>query len=392
MIERRLERVVREAASQYPVVTITGPRQSGKTTLCRQLFPERPYLTLEEPDVRDWATQDPRGFLAAHAAGAVFDEVQNVPELLSWLQGEVDRRDDPGRFILTGSANLPLVEAVAQSLAGRTAMLQLLPPSLDELRGFGPLADLWSVVWRGAYPRIHDRGIPPERWFSDYFATYVQRDVRQLLNIGDVNTFSTFVRLCAGRTASELNFSSLGGDAGVSHNTARSWLSVMEASFLVFRTPPWHQNLRKQLVKTPKLHFVDSGLVCWLLGIRSPAELEFHPLRGSIFESWVAAEAYKAFAHAGRVPPLFHWRETRGFEVDLVVERGPRPLLAEVKSGQTAASDAIAALAEAARSVSGEAWLVHGGALRQQRTDVDVRGWNSLSDDAWLGATPEAQR
>ena len=266
-------------------------------------------------------------------------------------------------------------------------MLQLWPPSLDELRSFGPLPDLWTVLWRGAYPRIHDRAIPADRWLSDYFATYVQRDVRQLLQIGDLNTFSTFVRLVAARTSAELNLSSLGGDAGVSHNTARAWLSVLEASHLLFQLPPWHANPRKRLVKAPKVHMCDSGLACWLLGIRSPAELEHHPLRGAIFESWVASEAAKAFIHAGQAPPLAHWRETRGFEVALVIARGARPRLVEVKSGQTAATDAVSRLAEAARATGCDAWLLHGGDVRQPRTDVDVRGWGTLSDAAWLGAS-----
>lgn len=369
------------------MVTVTGPRQSGKTTLCRGVFSGHPYVSLEAPDVRAWATEDPRGFLGEHRDGAIFDEVQNTPALLSYLQDEVDERPDPGRFVLTGSQHFGLSAAISQSLAGRTAVLQLLPPSLEELRGFPDRAeeDLVTTLWRGAWPRIHDRGVPPPRWYADYVATYVQRDVRQVLNVGDLAAFTTFVRLCAGRTGSELNLSGLGADAGVSHNTARSWLSVLETSFLCHRLPAWHRNTRKQLVKAPKLHFFDTGLACWLLGLTEPEQLRHHPLRGPLFETWVFTEAYKAHVHAGHDARLFHWRETRGAEVDLVVDRPEGPLLVEVKSGATVPGDALRQLATAAGDLgSARARLVHGGADRGARLGVELRPWISLDDAAWL--------
>jgi predicted AAA+ superfamily ATPase len=385
-IPRKLERALREAARVYPVVTVTGPRQSGKTTLCRAVFGDRPYRSLEAPDVLAWVRDDPKGFLAEHRDGAVLDEVQNAPELLSWLQVEVDERPDPGRFVLTGSQHFGLSAGIAQSLAGRTAVLQLLPPSLEELRAFPSRSeDLVQTLWTGAYPRIHDRGVPPARWLSDYVATYVQRDVRQVTNVTDLAAFMTFVRLAAGRTGAELNFSALGADAGVSHNTARSWLSVLETSFLCHRLPPWHRNTRKQLVKTPKLHFFDSGLACWLLGIVEPEQLRHHPLRGAIFESWVVAEAYKALVHAGLEPRLFHWRETRGVEVDLLVDRPAGPLLVEAKSGATVANDALKALAEAMKELGGgRAMVVHGGDDTGVRLSVELRPWSAIDDAVWL--------
>jgi len=341
MIPRNLAGPLRDLAKRYPVVTVTGPRQSGKTTLCRATFPDTAYVSLEPLDEREFARTDPRGFLRLYADGAVIDEVQHVPGLLSYLQAEVDERPMPGRFILTGSQHFGLSAAVSQSLAGRTGVLYLLPLSLDELRRFpSPPTGLFATLWSGGYPRIFDQGLPPDRWLADYTTTYVQRDVREVLNVGDLQAFTTFLQLCAGRTAQEVNLSSLGADAGVSHNTAKSWLSVLEASFICFRVPAWHRNLGKRLRKAAKLHFVDSGLACRLLGIRTAEQLIHHPLRGAIFESWVASEAYKARAHRGLDPSLFHLREDRGAEIDLVVEAADEFLLVEAKSGATVVPDA----------------------------------------------------
>lgn len=245
MIRRNIAAVLRRVATQYPVVTLTGPRQSVKTTLCRSTFPRKPYVSLEPVDRREYAQRDPRGLLAEYPAGAIFDEIQNVPNLTGFLQEEVDARPGPGRFILTGSQQLNRLHAVGQSLAGRTAVLHLLAPGLAELRRFSnPPSDLMAVLWTGAYPRIHDRQVPAARWLADYVSTYLQRDVRQVLNVVDLSAFTTFLRLAAGRTGQELNLSSLGADAGVSHNTARSWLSVLEASFICFRGNGAHRSSR----------------------------------------------------------------------------------------------------------------------------------------------------
>jgi len=386
MIARNLGAKLRELSGYYPVVAVTGPRQSGKTTLCQATFPEKPYVSLESLDTRTYARTDPRAFLAEYRAGAIFDEVQHVPELFSYLQGEVDTEPQPGRFILTGSQHFGLTGSISQSLAGRCGILVLLPPSLDELRAF-PAAptDLYPLLWQGAYPRIYDRGIPADQWLADYLTTYVQRDVREIVNVGDLQTFAAFVKLCAGRTGQEVNLSALGGDAGVSHNTARAWLSVLETSYLVHRLPAWHTNIRKQVAKAPKLHFFDSGLACHLLGIRDPDQLRHHPLRGAIFESWVVAELYKGRAHRGEPPDLFHYRESRGVEVDVVREAGDTLDAIEIKSGTTLASDFFRPLQRFADRLAAAGdrrtvarYLVYGGDQRQTRTTAIALPWHQV--------------
>ena len=386
MILRKLTAKLQELTGYYPVVVVTGPRQSGKTTLCQATFPDRPYLSLEALDTREFARSDPRGFLAQYADGAIFDEIQQAPELLNYLQGEVDARPDPGRFILTGSQHFGLSQSIAQSLAGRCGILVLLPPSLEELRAFlNAPTDLYTALWRGAYPRIYDRNIPAHQWLADYTATYLQRDVRQVINVGDLHTFSGFLKLCAGRTAQEVNLSALGGDAGVSHNTARAWLSVLETSYIIHRLPAWRLNISKQVVKAPKLHFLDSGLACYLLGIREPEQLRLHPLRGAIFESWVIAEIYKGQVHRGVPPALFHYRETRGLEIDLLIDQGQRFDAIEIKSGATIAPDFFRNLqrfperwqaASETRPVAN--YVVYGGNESQQRSYARLLPWNAV--------------
>jgi uncharacterized protein len=391
MIQRNLAGPLRDVAGLYPVVTVTGPRQSGKTTLCQAAFPDKPYVSLEPLDQREFAVGDPRGFLAQYVDGALIDEVQHAPGLLSYLQEEVDRRRDAGRFILTGSQHFDLTAAISQSLAGRTAVLNLMPLSLDEVRRFpAPPTGLFETLWSGGFPRIFDQSIPPDRWLADYVTTYIQRDVRQVLNVGDLQAFTTFLRLCAGRTAQEVNLSALAADAGVSHGTASAWLSVLETSFVCFRMPAWYRNLGKRLRKAAKLHFIDSGLVCHLLGIRSADQLVHHPLRGAVFESWVAAEVYKARAHRGLEPALYHLREERGAEIDLVVEAGDHFLLVESKSGATVVPDALAALGRAAERIAPAVApfgvrqrLVYGGDATQMRSQIDVVSWSDIQAQSW---------
>ncbi len=397
MIQRDLQPILLRWAGTYPVVTLTGPRQSGKTTLCKASFPDKPYISLEPLETRAFALEDPRGFLSQYPDGAILDEVQHAAGLLSYIQDLVDRDPTPGRFILTGSQHFGLSDAVSQSLAGRTAILHLLPPSLTELRRF-PYApkDLFTTLFMGAYPRIHDQGIPPERWLADYVATYVQRDVRQVLNVGDLLNFNTFLRLCAGSTALELNLSRLGADAGISQPTAKAWLSVLESSFLCFRLGPWHTNHRKRLVKAPKLHFYDAGLVCYLLGIRNAQQLETHPLRGSIFETWVASEVMKMHLHQGLEPSVFHYREVSGLEVDLVIQESDRTRLVEFKSGRTIDGSWLKPLMEAKEALAfgstGHAFepiLVYGGDQQQLRSGVQIRPWDDLEG---LGPTSTGDR
>ncbi|MDX9820219.1 MAG: DUF4143 domain-containing protein, partial [Desulfococcus multivorans] len=304
----------------------------------------------------------------------------------SYLQTEVDANPAVGRFILTGSQHFGLSQSISQSLAGRCGVLVLLPPSLDELRAF-PNApdDLFTVLFQGAYPRIYDRHIPAHQWLADYTATYVQRDVRQVVNVGDLQTFTGFLKLCAGRTAQEINLTRIGGDVGASHNTIRSWLSVLETSYIIHRLPPWHATLRKQIVKTAKLHFFDTGLLCYLLGIREPDQLRHHPLRGAIFESWVVSEIYKTLAHAGGSPRMFHYRETRGIEIDLLVDLGDRISALEIKSGETISEDFFKNLTRFAKDrVNTEAplpvkpFVVYGGAQPQHRSSAKVMPWRDV--------------
>lgn len=393
MIRRNLQDRLLDYADRMPVVAVTGPRQSGKTTLCRMAFPDRRYVSLEPLDTREYATTDPRGFLGHYGGDVILDEVQRAPDLFSYLQEAVDEDPSPGRFILTGSQHFGMSEAISQSLAGRVGLLHLLPLALDELRRFDdPPTDLWATVWSGGYPRIHDRGLDPARWLADYVTTYVQRDVRQVLEVGDLDAFATFLRLTAGRTAQELNLSALGSDAGVSHNTARSWLSVLDTSFLTFRLPRWHRSFRKRLVKSPKIHLVDSGLACHLLGIRKADQLRTHPQRGAIFESWVASEVLKARLNRGLEPDLHHLRETRGVEIDLLVEAGETLIGVEVKSGATIAGEFTRNLSELGERIEKvlphlryDPRLVYGGERVQSRGEVRIVPWSEIADLSWDG-------
>jgi len=385
MIPRVLLPQLKDAAAHLPVVTVTGPRQSGKTTLCRAAFPGKKYVNLEPLDVRELARSDPRGFLAEHAGGVILDEIQNVPELLSYIQADVDEDPSPGRFILTGSQQLAANRAIGQTLAGRTAILHLLPFSLDERRQAEDWReDLWLDVFRGSYPRVYDRRLDPVRWYADYITTYVERDVRQVKDIGDLRAFRTFLTLAAGRTAQEINLSSLGGDAGVSHNTARAWLGLLEASFITTLVPAWHRNVRKQIIKAPKLHFIDTGVACSLLGIRDADQLRTHPLRGALFESWVAGEILKALLHRGRQPDMKHYRESRGAEIDFVIEQAGTLPLVECKSGATTHPSFFEPLS-AMRDLVGESErlevapaLVYGGEESHPRRTIPVYSWRDI--------------
>ena len=385
MVPRKLQAKLEELASYYPVVVVTGPRQSGKTTLCQNTFPDKAYVSLESLDTRDFAHSDPRGFLAEYRDGAVIDEIQQAPELLNYLQSEVDSDTQTGRFILTGSQHFGLSQAISQSLAGRCGILTLLAPDLEELSAFpNAPTDLYTALWQGAYPRIYDRNIPAHQWLADYVTTYVQRDVRQVINVGDLMAFSGFLKLCSGRTGQEINLTSLGNDSGVSHNTARAWISILETSYVIHRLPAWHRNIRKQVVKAPKLHFFDSGLVCYLLGIREPEQLRHHPLRGPIFESWVVAELYKGQSNHGQDPKMFHYRESRGPEMDLLIDKGDILHAIEIKSGATASPDYFKHFQNLARRFENtvlpatiENHVIYGGEGSQQRSQVQLLSWKN---------------
>lgn len=385
MIRRTLESRALELARRFPIVTITGPRQSGKTTLCQMAFPEKPYVSLEALDKREFAASDPRGFLAQFPTGAVLDEVQRVPDLLSYLQVLSDESRRNGEWILTGSQNLALLESISQSLAGRSALVQLLPPDLEELRRFpNPPTDLWSTVFAGAYPRIHQEGIPPGDFLDGYVTSYVERDVRQVLRVGDLASFQTFLRLCSGRTGQLVNLSGLGSDAGISYHTARAWLSVLEAGFIVFLLRPFFGNLGKRLVKRPKLFFLDSGLLCFLLGIREPAQLETHPLRGEVFETWVVSEVLKARRHRAEPADLLFYRDAKGLEVDLLIQRGHEWAGVEAKSARTATPEfwkglaKLDALLRSRGSGLCQRTVVYGGEDQIQRSDVRILPWHAV--------------
>lgn len=374
MIEREITGHLKASFEQYPFVTVTGPRQSGKTTLCRQAFPGLNYVNLEAPDQREFAESDPRGFLAQVGEGAIIDEIQHVPELLSYLQVLGDERGENGLFVLTGSEQFPLSDAISQSLAGRTALLRLLPFSLRERQRTGASEALDEIIFTGFYPRILDQGLDPRQALGDYFETYVERDVRRLGAIRNLSAFRLFVRLCAGRVGQLVNLSSLGSDAGVSHTTAREWLTVLEASYIVFRLPPFHTNIRKRLVKSPKLYFHDVGLASYLLGIERPAQVATHPLRGALFENVVVSEASKHRFNRGRQPNLSFFRDSSGLECDVLYEAGHGINAIEAKSGATVASDYFTAINRVGELVSEVAAksVVYGGSERQTRGSCEV--------------------
>lgn len=391
MIPRTLASKLVELARGFPALTLTGPRQSGKTTLSRAVFPDHGYASLEAPDVRRFAVEDPRGFLAEYPSPVIFDEVQRAPELLSYIQGEVDEDPAPGRFVLTGSANFALLESVTQSLAGRTAIASLLPCSHQELLQFSHApTGVFDTIRSGSYPAIFDRGIGPLDWYRGYITTTLERDIRQIVNVSELGAFQTFLELTAGQAGQLTNFSQLGADAGVASNTAKAWLSVLETAFLVFRLRPFHANLRSRAVKTPKLYFYDTGLACALLGITSGSQLASHPLRGALFENWVVTEVLKARVNRG-LPGASHFlRDRKGFEVDLMIEAGDRVIATEIKSGRTIAADYFANLRKlmassdqivAGRSI--ESRLIYGGDRGQRRGDVAVIPWNEVKDHEW---------
>lgn len=383
-IPRQVKSVAEDRLHSYPVLTITGPRQSGKTTLARLLRPEARYVSLEDPDTRAFATEDPRGFLADAGKVLIIDEVQRVPALLSYLQGIVDAGSEMGRFILTGSSQFELIESVTQSLAGRTALLTLLPFSLGELKAVGRApSSVAHLLQQGLFPPVHDRPVAAEVWLQDYIATYVERDVRALMNIRDVAAFQRFVQLCAGRCGQLLNINSLAEDAGINRATAQSWLSVLQASHLVVLVQPWATNLSKRLIKTPKLYFVDSALAASLMGIRAVSQVMAHPLRGELFENWAIMELIKAQCNAGLKPSVYFLRDKQGHELDAVIKMGSGSLMGiEIKSGATIASDFFNGLdywSERLSSVKLDPWMIYGGDSRQRRERGHVVPWNDLN-------------
>lgn len=398
MIKRQMMTVLKEKARQYPVVTLTGPRQSGKTTLARATFPKVGYVNLEDPEQQEYARSDPREFLAQFSGRVILDEVQRVPDLFSYIQVLVDEKEQPGRFILTGSHNFLLMKSIKQTLAGRAAILHLLPFSGSELAGRKPApldkigdwiprlpappgVDLLDSLISGCYPRIHDKGLEPRDWLANYVRTYVERDVGEVLNIGDLETFRRFISLCAGRNGQLLNLSNLANDCGITHPTAKSWISVLEAGFLIHLLRPHHRNFNKRLVKSPKLYFLDTGLLCYLLKIRNADDLRTHSLRGSIFESHVYSELVKNFLNRGFEPELYFWRDSKGHEVDFILDHGDQPVPIEVKSARTIAADFLSGIHYWRRqnqTPDSPAALVYGGDSNHRREGICVYSWSVL--------------
>lgn len=385
MLNRQASDLLHRLAQGFPVVALTGPRQSGKTTLARQVFADKPYFSFEDLETRQRALLDPRRFFAQLEQGAVLDEVQRAPELLSYLQGVVDERARMGEFVITGSQQFGLLAQVTQSLAGRVGLLQLLPLSQAEL-AWAKLAPktLEQAMWRGGYPALFDRRRKlgePGLWLAAYTATYIERDVRQLLGVSNLTLFQRFVLMCAARTGQLLNLSALASDCGISHTTARSWLTVLEASYLVFLLPPHHRNFGKRLVKMPKLYFLDTGLLCHLLRIDSPLTLATHAMRGAIFESWVLSETLKHRWNHGQPSDVFFWRDNHGTEVDLMFEHGGSLHAVEIKSGATFSPDWLRGLDRWRRYAGADAGasvLVHGGRDSFFVDGVHVLAWSGL--------------
>ncbi len=375
MFKRTMEPVLRDLARKYPIVTVTGPRQSGKTTLCRAVFKDKTYVSLETPDTRRFAIEDPRGFLNKHAEGAILDEIQRAPELLSYLQTLVDEDPRKGLFILTGSQQFEIMSQIDQSLAGRTAILKLLPLSLEELSE-QPGVKNWSrMILSGFYPRIHKDHLDPAQALGDYLETYVERDLRNIVSLKNLTLFQKFVKLCAGRVGGLLNLNSLANDAGVSHTTARDWMSLLEAGYIVFLLEPYHANISKRLVKSPKLYFYDVGLASRLLGLENEGQVARDPLLGGLFENLVVIEALKYRYNRGKKSDLSFFRDSRGHEVDLLVNRGPEAFPIEIKAGATIASDYFKGLDDFAATfpkLPRRGGIVYGGAEEMARSHVSI--------------------
>jgi predicted AAA+ superfamily ATPase len=383
VILREAADTARRLGAGFPIVAITGPRQSGKSTLARTVFPAKPYVTLEDPDERALADADPRAFLARFGRGAVIDEAQRCPELFSYLQGVVDDRNRTGEFVLTGSQQFGLMSRITQSLAGRVGLVQLLPLSLSELNAAGLMpARVDQVLWRGGYPALHGGSLEPGDWLPNYVATYVERDVRQLLAVRDLTLFQRFVAMCAARSGQLLNLSSLAADCGITHVTAREWLTVLEASYLVRLLHPWHVNYGKRLVKTPKLYFLDTALAAWLLGVREAATLATHAMRGPLFETWVLGEIRKHEFNRGRRSELWFWRDNTGHEIDLLLPAGQKLQPVEIKSGTTFAADWLRAPQRWAALAGADALapiIVYGGSASFEHAGCRIVGWRDLA-------------
>lgn len=382
MITRTLEEKLRAMARSFPIVTLTGPRQSGKSTLLRHTFPDYAYVSLEDPDVRLFASEDPRGFIATYPRKVVIDEAQHVPALFSYLQTHTDERGEAGMYILAGSHNFLLMQSISQSLAGRTAILKLLPLSHAELRDASLLTpDVDAEIFMGGYPRLYASHIAPTDFYPAYIQTYVERDVRQLKQIGDLSRFVRFIKLCAGRIGQLVNLSSLANECSIAVSTVSAWLSVLEAGYICYLLQPDYRNYAKRLVKSPKLYFYDTGLACSLLGIQTAAQVSTHYLRGGLFENMVINEFAKQALHCGQMPDLTFWRSSNGIEVDLIRHTADGQYGYEIKSSSTFSPDFFKGLrswAALAEETTDHCSVVYTGDTCFNTSQGSVRTWDDL--------------
>jgi hypothetical protein len=382
MVKRDAIHRLKELMGRFKAVAVVGPRQSGKTTLIRRQYDLKPYVSLENPDSRNFAMEDPRGFLSMYPRGAILDEIQRVPHLFSYLQEILDNSKQKGMFILSGSNNFLLQENIAQSLAGRVGYLQLLPFAFTELQQSGKLPDSdEALMLKGFYPPVYDQEIPAADWCPNYIATYVEKDVRQIKNVTDLIVFERFLRLLAGRNGQELNLSSLALETGVDVKTAQSWIGILESSFIIYLLRPHYRNFNKTIVKRPKLYFYDTALVCNLLGIHTEQQLEFHPLRGAIFEGMVITELVKVRTNSGQPMNLYYWREKTGRELDILVENVDELLPVEIKSGKTISPEYFKNLEYWKRLTgNGDGYVLYAGDQMQQRSSgIKVLNWRSAA-------------
>lgn len=370
LITRTAEKELRTLAGQFKAVAVVGPRQSGKTTLVRMAFPDKAYVSLENPDTRRFAIEDPRGFIAGYPDGAILDEIQRTPDIFSYLQQVLDENKGKGRFIITGSNNFLLQENISQSLAGRVGYLYLLPLSINELPKHKLSVN--EQIHKGFYPAMYEQEGQTDvsKYYLNYIRTYIERDVRLIRNVTDLYTFERFLRLCAGRTGQLLNMNSLAVETGVDNKTIGAWLSVLEASFVVFRLQPYHKNYNKRIVKMPKLYFYDTGVASALLGIENPAQLALHPFRGGLFENMIIVDFLKSRYNKGNPNNLYFWRDSLGTEIDLLVEKANSLLPIEIKSGQTITDDYFKSMSAWLR-ISGmeKGWVIYAGDEKQVRSN-----------------------